>query len=68
MLDTVEAVVGYAQSMTWNQKQPVVRLVTQAYKLGVRLSKKVMKAIERKLSRLPRLPSWFIDIHYEAAG
>lgn len=68
LLDTVEAVVGYAQSMTWNQKQPVVRLVTQAYKLGVRLSKKVMKAIERKLSRLPRLPSWFIDIHYEAAG
>jgi hypothetical protein len=26
-----------------------------------------MKAVERKLSRLPHLPSWFIDIHpYQA--
>lgn len=68
LLDTVEAVVGYAQSMTWKQEHPVVRLVTQAYESGVRLSKQAMKAVERKLSRLPQLPSWFIDIHYEAVG
>jgi hypothetical protein len=68
LLDTVEAVVGYAQSMTWKQEHPVVRLVTQAYELGVCLSKKAMKAVESKLSRLPGLPSWFIDIRYEATG
>ena len=68
LLDTVEAVVGYAQSMTWKQQHPVVRLVTQAYALGVRLSKHAMNAVERKLSRLPQLPSWFIDIHYDPAG
>jgi len=64
LLDTVEAVVGYAQSMTWKQEHPVVRLVTQVYESGVRLSKQAMKAVECKLSRLPQLASWFIDIQY----
>lgn len=68
LLDTVEAVVGYAQSMTWKQEHPVVRLVTQTYESGVRVSKQAMKAVERRLSRLPQLPSWFIDIHCEAVG
>ena len=62
LLDTVEAVVGYAQSMTWKQEHPVVRLVTQVYESGVRLSKQAMKAVECKLSGLPQLASWFIDI------
>ena len=68
LLDTVDAVVGYAQSMTWKQKHPVVRLVTQAYELGVRVSKQAMKDVERKLSRRRHLPSWFIDINREAVG
>jgi hypothetical protein len=68
LLDTVKAVVGYAQSMTWKQEHPVVRLVTKTYEAGVRLSKQAMKAVEGKLSRLPLLPSWFIDIHYKATG
>lgn len=67
LLDTIDAVVGYAQSMTWKQTHPAVRLVTQAYELGVRLSKQAMQAVERKLSRLPMLSSWFIDINYMAA-
>jgi transposase len=68
LLNTIEAVVGYAKSMTWKQEHPIVRLVTKSYKAGVRLSKQAMKAVERKLRRLPQLPSWFIDIHYQAAG
>lgn len=66
LLDTVEAVVGYAKSMTWKQEHPFVRLVTQVYESGVHLSEQAMKAVERKLSRLPHLPSWFIDIPYKA--
>jgi hypothetical protein len=62
LLDTVDAVVGYAQSMTWKQQHPVVRLVTQTYESGVRLSNKAMKTVETRLSRLPNLSSWFIDI------
>jgi hypothetical protein len=69
LLDTVDAVVGYAQSMTWKQQHPVVRLVTQTYESGVHLSKKAMKTIEResRLSRLPYLSSWFIDISCQGA-
>ena len=66
LLDTVDAVVGYAQSMTWKQEHPAVRLVTQAYESGVKLAKKAMKLVESKLKRLPHLPSWFIDINYKA--
>jgi hypothetical protein len=54
--------------MTWKKKHPVVRLVTQAYQLGVRVSKQAMKDVERKLSRRRHLPSWFIDISRENAG
>jgi hypothetical protein len=68
LLDSVEAVVGYAESMTWKQKHPAVRLVTQVYDTGVRLSKKAMKAIEDRFIRLPNLPSWFIDIRHHASG
>jgi hypothetical protein len=68
LLDTIEAVVGYAESMTWKQEHPIVRLVTKSYETGVRLSKQAMKAVESKLRRLPQLPSWFIDIHYHVTG
>lgn len=64
LLDTVEAVTRFAQSMTWKLKHPLVRLATQAYESGIRISKAAMKAVEQKLSRLPHLPSWFIDIHH----
>jgi len=53
--------------MTWNKQHPAVRIVTQIYKSGVRLTKKAMKDVEAKLLRLPQLPSWFIDINYQAA-
>ena len=62
LLDTVKAVLCYAQSMTWKQKSPVVHLVTRAYDAGVLLSKQARRAVEAKLLRLPHLPSWFIDI------
>jgi len=68
LLDTIDAVVGYAASMTWKLTHPAVRLVTKTYESGVRLSKQAMKAVEQRLSRLPELPSWFIDINYIKAG
>jgi hypothetical protein len=67
LLDTVDAVVGFAQSMTWKGVQPTLRLVTKIYESGVRLSKRAMKAVEQRLARLPTLPSWFIDIRHQPA-
>lgn len=68
LLDSIEAVTRFAQSMTWNQKHPVVQLATRVYQAGVRLSKTAMKAVEQRLSRLPKLPWWFIDIHCRPSG
>lgn len=62
----------FAETMTWNGKHPVVKLVTETYSTGVRLSKKAMQEIENQIERLtnltqdklPNLGKWFIDICY----
>ena len=68
LLDSIDAVTRFAHSMTWNQKHPVVQLATRVYQAGVRLSKTAMKAVEPRLSRFPKLPWWFIDIHCRPSG
>ncbi len=40
LLDTREAVLGFARSMTWGGKHPTVEVLTDAYPKGVRLTKK----------------------------
>jgi len=62
LLDTLETVVRFAETMTWKGKRPVVTLVTKTYPLGVRLTKQAMKAVERQVKRLPKLAKWFVDI------
>ncbi len=48
--------------MTWKGCHPVVNMITEAYKKGVRLSKKAMKKIEDKISRLKGIEKWAVDI------
>lgn len=56
--------------MTWKGKNPIVKLVTQTYSTGVKLTKKAMSQIENQIQRLsnstnelfPNLGNWFIDI------
>lgn len=64
LLDSVEAVIQYAASMTWKGKHPVVELVTTTYQTGVKLCKEAMHAVETQLQRLPSLEKWFVDIRY----
>src|ERR1019366_5332288 len=63
LLDEVEAVRGFARSMTWNGKHPVVELLSAVYEKGVRLSAKEMEQVEKEVNRLPNLGKWFVDIH-----
>jgi len=71
ILDELETALNFAQSMTWKGKHPVVKLVTQAYESGVKLTKKAMDEIELQIERLtnsthekfPNLGKWFIDIY-----
>lgn len=62
LLDTREAVLQFAQNMTWKGKHPVVRLTTQLYQTGIRLTQDEMKAVEAQIHRLPGLGKWFVDI------
>jgi len=70
ILDEVETALNFAENMTWKGKHPIVKLVTQTYESGVKLTKKAMSEIERQIQRLtnsthekfPNLGKWFIDI------
>jgi Rhodopirellula transposase DDE domain len=62
MLDSVETVVKFAQTMTWKGKSPVVCLLTTIYHTGVRLTKQAMAQGETHVQRLVGLERWFVDI------
>jgi Rhodopirellula transposase DDE domain len=62
LLDSIKAVVGFAGSMTWKGKHPVVRVVEETYATGVRLKPGEMKGLEAKVKRLPTLEKWFVEI------
>lgn len=64
LLDSVDAVIQFASTMTWKGKNPVVELVTTTYQTGVKLTKEAMKVVETHLQRLPSLEKWFVDIPY----
>jgi transposase len=62
LLDSIEAAVGFAGSMTWVGKHPVVSVVETTYATGVRLKPEEMKALESEVIRLPSLEKWFVEI------
>jgi len=64
LLDSIEAVVGFTRTMTWNAVHPVVELVSTTYQTGVKLTKEAMARVEAQLQRLPHLEKWCVDIVY----
>jgi hypothetical protein len=62
LLDSLEAVLEFAASMTWKGTHPVVELVTTTYRTGVKLTKDAMELIEAQITRFPDLGKWFVDI------
>ena len=64
LLDSLDAVIQSAGTMTWKGKHPVVALVTATYQTGVKLTKQAMDALETQFQRLPHLDKWFVDIGY----
>jgi hypothetical protein len=62
LLDSVEAVLGYAKSMTWKGEHPEVVLVEAEYSKGVKLGREEMEALESVITRLPALEKWFVSI------
>ena len=64
LLDSIDTVINFARTMTWNGKSPVVELITKTYHTGVKVASKAMEALEAKVSRLPSLEKWFVDISF----
>jgi len=62
LLDEVATVLKFAESMTWRDKHPVVKLVTTLYETGVRLTQTAMAKLETQIKRLPALEKWFVEI------
>jgi transposase len=62
LLDSVDAVLHFAQTMTWKGKHPMVKLVETPYQTGVKLTKEAMKVVETHLQRWSSLEKWFVDI------
>ncbi len=67
LLDTVDTVLNFAQSLEFKGQRPVVKLVTQVYETGVKLSQQAMTELEKQLQRLPGLEKWFVEIPVSTA-
>jgi hypothetical protein len=63
LLDSINTVLEYARTMTWNGNHPVVKLVTTSYQTGVKLTNDAMARVEAQIQRRPHLGKWFVDIH-----
>ncbi len=64
LLDSVDKVLGLARTMTWKSCTPVVNMITETYKKGVRLTKEAMKKIEDKIFRIKGIEKWAVDIPF----
>ena len=62
LLDTLETVLHFAQTMTYNGVRPVVDVVSTTYHTGVKLSQKAMAKLEERFERLPGLEKYFVRI------
>ena len=65
LLDTNEAVLGFAGSMTWNGKNPRVTFTEKTYESGKKVSKKVMELYEAGIERAKGLEKWFVTLKPE---
>jgi hypothetical protein len=62
LLDSTEAVLGFARSMTYARKHPEVSHTTVTYPKGVRRTRAEKRRIETWLVRTPGLEKWAILI------
>jgi hypothetical protein len=62
LLETVDTVLHWARTMTWNTVRPIVQLLDKVYANGVRVAKKAFRKIEERLERHATLPKYGVRI------
>lgn len=68
LLDSLEAVYGYAKSMTWKGNHPTVRVIDTIYETGVKVGKQAMELLNTGFERLKGLEKWFVSVHPQVEG
>ena len=62
LLNTLEITLEWAKSMTWKGIKPVVEVLENIYKKGVKIAKKAFQPIAERITRHPVLPKYCITI------
>jgi len=62
LLDCLDAVVGFAKTMTWKGVNPLVKVVKQTYETGKKLTQKAMALLEQRFEREADIAKWFVTI------
>lgn len=62
LLNNLETVLRFAQSMTWQEKSPTVKIIKKVYETGKKLSQKAMNLLEERFEREKKLGKWFVQI------
>ena len=62
LLDSLDAVYGYAKSMTWKGIHPSVKIINKIYQTGVSVSKHAMQILNAGFERLKGLEKWFVTV------
>ena len=62
ILDSIEAVLGFASTFSFKDVEPVVQLVSSVYETGMKLTQKEMRLLEKRFHRLEGLEKWFVLI------
>jgi transposase len=52
ILNEIETVLKFAESMKWNGNKPVVKFVKEKSETGIKLTKKAMKELEKPFERM----------------
>jgi hypothetical protein len=62
LLDSIDAALAWAKTMTWGGVAPIVQLLDRVYETGVRLTKSAFRPIAERLERSETLPKWSLVI------
>ena len=62
LLDSIEAVIGFASTMTYNGVRAAVRLAEKSYEKGVTVSRTLMAEANKHVQRAAGIPKYLVTI------
>jgi len=62
LLDSQEVVLGFAKSMTWKAKHPIVLMNEKIYETGKNVEKRIMTLYETAMDRMEGIEKWFVTL------